>query len=85
MTHRARTSVSRLAYLSVSAGLLAIAQMAIASTPSHGELAAAIRSADRPCAHVQVVKAAGENAWSVRCNSGQFRVVRGKDGSLSVE
>lgn len=85
MTHLARTGVLKLAHCTVGAGLMVIAQIAVAGTPSHGELAAAIRGADRPCAHVQGVKAVGENAWSVQCNSGQFRVIRKKDGSFSVE
>ena len=85
MTHPAQTSAKRVKQLMASVALLGIAQIATGDTPSHGELAAAIRSADRPCAHVQAVKPAGENAWNVRCNSGQFRVVRGQDGSYSVD
>lgn len=53
--------------------------------PSHGEMAAAIRSANLPCAHVLQVEPAGEQQWSVRCNSGGFLVTRGQDGQFSVE
>ena len=52
--------------------------------PSHGELAAAVRSAKLPCSHVIQVKAADENQWSVECNSGTFLVTRGQDGRYTV-
>jgi hypothetical protein len=58
---------------------------AVADTaPSHGDLAAAIRSADLPCAHVLQVEPAGQNQWLVACNSGRFVVTRAPDGKLSV-
>jgi hypothetical protein len=50
----------------------------------YDELAAAIRSAEFPCSHVIEVFAAGENAWQVQCNSGQFLVVQDKAGNYSV-
>jgi hypothetical protein len=54
------------------------------TTPPHGELAATIRSAGLPCAHVISVEAIGSSAWQVKCNSGSARVVRGEDGQLAV-
>lgn len=54
------------------------------STPPHGTLAAAIRSADLPCAQVIKVTAIGESRWSVRCNSGTYTVIRDKEGRLSA-
>lgn len=64
--------------------LLVIAPQANAAEMSHGEMAAAIRSANYPCAHVLGVQNAGENAWSVECNSGKFRVSRDQDGNYTV-
>ena len=55
-----------------------------AEDPDYGKLRAAIRSADYPCAHVQEVSNAGNNAWDVQCNSGHFRVARDGDGAFSV-
>jgi hypothetical protein len=51
---------------------------------THGETAAAIRSADYPCAHVLALQSAGDNAWSVDCNSGTFLVTRNEDCSYAV-
>jgi len=64
--------------------LLAIVPQANATETSHGEMAAAIRSANYPCAHVLGLQNAGENAWSVECNSGKFRVSRDQDGNYTV-
>ena len=55
-----------------------------ATETSHGEMRAAIRSADYPCTHVVAMESAGENAWSVQCNSGRFRVSRDPDGNYTV-
>lgn len=57
---------------------------ALAEQPNYGTMAAAIRSANYPCAHVQSVNSAGDNAWRVQCNSGQFLVTRTGDGKYSV-
>jgi len=61
-----------------------ICRNALAEQPDYGTLAAAIRSADYPCAHVQSVNSAGGNAWRVQCNSGRFLVTRTGDGKYSV-
>lgn len=66
--------------LVVIAGPTALAN----ATPSYGEMAAVIRSADLPCAHVLSVDPIDTDRWSVRCNSGSFEVVRGEDGRLRV-
>lgn len=55
-----------------------------AEQPDHGEMAAAIRSAGLPCRHVKDVKTAGNDMWSVECNSGHFRVIREADGKYSI-
>lgn len=52
--------------------------------PAHGELAAAIRGAEFPCARVLQVSPAGEGRWVVECNSGTFRVTRDADGRFLV-
>jgi hypothetical protein len=56
-----------------------------AADVSHGEMAAAIRSADLPCAHVLKIDDLGDGVWIVQCNSGTFRVSRDKHGSLQVK
>ena len=66
------------------ATLLATMSVAFAQTPGNGELAAAIRSADFPCAHVIEVAASGDNAWRVQCNSGTFVVRKAETGEYSV-
>jgi hypothetical protein len=63
---------------------LTAAPLVNAAEMTHGEMAAAIRSANYPCAHVQALESAGEEAWSVQCNSGKFRVSRDKDGNFTV-
>ena len=69
----------------LTAAATVLGARAVADTmPSQGELAAAIRSADLPCAHVLGVEPAGDNQWVVACNSGRFVVTRGPDGKLSV-
>ena len=57
---------------------------ALAEQPDYGTMAAAIRSADYPCAHVQSVNSAGNNAWRVQCNAGRYLVTRTGDGKYSV-
>ena len=57
---------------------------AFADEPAYGTMAAAIRSANFPCAHVQSVQSAGNNSWLVQCNSGSFRVTRDGDGNYAV-
>jgi hypothetical protein len=63
---------------------LATAPQAFATEMSHGKMAATIRSANHPCAHVISLESAGENAWNVKCNSGKFDVKRDDDGKFSV-
>jgi hypothetical protein len=60
------------------------AQSSTATTPAHGELAAAVRSAGLPCAHVTGVEALADGRWSVQCNAGTYLVTRTKDGGFSV-
>jgi len=57
---------------------------AAAADVSHGEMAAAIRSADYPCAQVLQVDSVGDDAWVVQCNSGKFNVSRDQNGDLKV-
>jgi hypothetical protein len=66
----------------VIAGLLS--PQATAADVSHGEMAAAIRSANYPCAQVLNVDSDGDNAWVVQCNSGKFNVFRDENGDLKV-
>ena len=88
MHHHFLTAVVRPHLLAtVTALALVMSAEAIAgadAVPSHGDMAATIRSANLPCAHVQSVDPAGENKWAVRCNSGVFLVERGEDGQYSV-
>jgi hypothetical protein len=63
---------------------VAIGLSAAPATPSHGEMAAAIRSANLPCHHVISIQAASENRWEVRCNSGDFLVTRSSNGEWSA-
>lgn len=51
---------------------------------SHGEMAAAIRSADYPCVQVLNVDDNGNNTWIVQCNSGKFNVSRDQNGDFKV-
>ena len=67
----------------VITGALLAAQPAVADM-SYGEMAAAIRSANYPCAHVLNVDSAGDNAWVVQCNSGTFKVFRDENGDFQV-
>jgi len=57
---------------------------ASAADVSHGEMAAAIRSANLPCAHVLKIDTLGDEVWVVQCNSGTFRVSRDKGGGFQV-
>ena len=66
-------------------GVLVIAPLAHAAEMTHGEASAVIRSANYPCAHVQELEGAGDNAWSVQCNSGKFRISRNQDGEFTVK
>jgi hypothetical protein len=63
---------------------LALVQPAFAAEISHGEMAAAIRSADYPCQHVLQLQATGDNNWLVQCNSGAYQVTRDVNGQFSV-
>lgn len=74
---------SLLLFCSVIVGGL-LAPQVTAAHVSHGEMAAAIRSADYPCAQVITVDSAGDNAWVVQCNSGKFNVSRDQNGDLKV-
>ena len=55
-----------------------------ASEVTHGEVQAAIRSADFPCKQVINLKSGGDNIWVVKCNSGKFRVTRDLNGKFTV-
>jgi hypothetical protein len=55
-----------------------------AADVSHGEMAAAIRSAKLPCAHVLKIDSLGDDVWVVQCNSGTFRVSRDNSGGFQV-
>ena len=68
---------------SVIAGTVFSTSIAAAEV-SHGEMAAAIRSANYPCAHVLSIESAGENKWIVKCNSGAFSVSRDEQGRFAV-
>jgi hypothetical protein len=72
------------ATISSTCCMLAIAPQAMAAEMTHGEMAAAIRSADYPCAHVLGLKSTGDRAWSVDCNSGTYLVTREEDGTYTV-
>ena len=61
-----------------------VSTSAAAEDVPRGELSAAIRSAGHACANVTEVKPHGTNAWTVTCNSGDFSVKRGGDGSFAV-
>lgn len=57
---------------------------ATAADVSPGEIAAAIRSANYPCAQVLKVDSNGDNTWVVQCNSGRFDVSRDRNGNFKV-
>jgi hypothetical protein len=57
---------------------------ATAAEVSHGEMAAAIRSAHYPCDQVLNVDSDGDNAWVVQCNSGNFNVSRDQNDNFKV-
>ncbi len=86
MNHHFLTAVVRPHLLAIiTAVALVVSADAIADgVPSHGDMAATIRSANLPCAHVLAVDPAGENRWAVRCNSEVFVVTRGEDGQYAV-
>jgi len=71
-------------FILVTVAVLALSATVAAEEPEYGTMAAAIRSANFPCAHVQSVSGAGSNAWIVQCNSGKFRVTRDGEGNYSV-
>jgi hypothetical protein len=63
---------------------LTIAPWVDASEATHGEIRAAIRSANFPCAHVINLESTGDNTWVVKCNSGKFRVTRDQNNKFTV-
>ncbi len=63
---------------------LTIAPRVDASDVTHGEMQAAIRSADFACKQVVNLESGGDNTWVVKCNSGKFRVSRDQDGKFTV-
>jgi len=63
---------------------LALVQPAFATGMSHGDMLAAIRSADYPCQQVLDLQATGDSAWQVQCNSGTYQVTRDANGQFSV-
>jgi hypothetical protein len=82
--HHKRTISLAMSVSCCLAGMLALAAPATAGEMTHGEMSAAIRSADHPCAHVLALESSGDNAWTVDCNSGTFLVTRNEDGSYAV-
>ncbi len=63
---------------------LTIAPRVDASDMTHGEMQAAIRSADFSCNQVIALESGGDNTWVVKCNSGKFRVTREQNGKFAV-
>jgi hypothetical protein len=63
---------------------LALVQPAFTAEISHGEMVAAIRSADYPCQHVLQQQTTGDNDWLVQCNSGTYQVTRDANGQFGV-
>lgn len=57
---------------------------AFAETPTNGELAAAVRSANYSCAHVIAVAASEDRIWRVQYNSGVFLVEELETGRYAV-
>lgn len=51
---------------------------------THGEMAAAIRSANFPCSHVLELQKTGNNTWKVDCNAGPYTVSKSSDGHYTV-
>lgn len=63
---------------------LTLSQPVFATEMDHGEMVAAIRSADYPCQRVLELQDTGENTWLVQCNSGTYQVTREASGNYSV-
>ena len=63
---------------------IALAQPAFATEMDHGDMVAAIRSADYPCQRVLELQDTGSNAWLVLCNSGTYQVTLDASGNYSV-
>ena len=84
MKKNRRKHMKYLAISCIAMAASATALLANATGMTHGEMAAAIRSANYPCAHVIGLESTGQNAWSVQCNSGKFRVSRDQDGNFTV-
>jgi hypothetical protein len=74
---------SMILFCSVIVGGL-FSPQATAADVSHGEIAAAMRSAHYPCDQVLEVDSDGDNAWVVQCNSGKFNVSRDQNGNFKV-
>jgi hypothetical protein len=74
---------SMILFCSVIVGSL-FSPLATAADVSHGEMAAAIRSAHYPCDRVLNVDSDGDNAWVVQCNSGKFNVSRDQNENFKV-
>ena len=63
---------------------LSVASCVDASEMTHGEVQAAIRSADFACKQVINLESGGDNTWVAKCNSGKFRVTHDQDGKFTV-
>ena len=63
---------------------LTVAFCVDASEVTHGDVQAAIRSADFACKQVINLKSSGDNTWVVKCNSGKYRVSRDQKGKFTV-
>lgn len=64
--------------------IIVLSSKSPADEMSHGEMAGIIRAADHPCARVLELKSVGKNSWKVKCNSGNFSVIRNADGEYNV-
>jgi hypothetical protein len=63
---------------------IAVAPPAFATEMDHGDMVAAIRSADYPCQRVLELQDTGSNTWLVLCNSGTYQVTLDASGNYSV-
>jgi hypothetical protein len=85
MNRKPANSIRRLVIVGMAAISASLTTGSIAdAAPPHGTLAAAIRTAGLPCAHVIEVQPAGEESWTVHCNSGTYTVARDAQGKLKA-
>jgi len=82
--HQFRIIPLRILKAFIAALIIVFTPQSYAEEMSNGQMAGIIRSANHPCAKVIELQPAGENSWSVKCNSGSFNVTRNADGQFSV-